>query len=203
MKPVIIIGSGGHARVLLDILLRKSQAILGFTDLPHQKNSLSPPFLNIPLIGSDEQIFNYPPDAIHLVNGLGMIPGPGLFRRRDIYQKFKDYGYTFATIVHPSAVIAEDVILSEGVQVMAGAVIQTGSVIGENCIINTRTAVDHDTVLGRHVHLAPGTTVCGNVTIGEGSFVGTGSTIIPGIKIAANSIIKAGSLIKYKLDTPY
>jgi sugar O-acyltransferase (sialic acid O-acetyltransferase NeuD family) len=201
MKPVILMGSGGHARVLLDILNRLSQPILGFTDLPKQRNNLSPAFLNLPMLGTDEEIFNYPPDAIHLVNGLGMIPGPGIFRRRDIYQKFKHYGYTFPAIVHPSAVLAEDVILREGVQIMAGAVIQTGTVIGENCIINTRAAVDHDTVVNSHVHIAPGTTVCGNVTIGEGTFVGAGSTIIQGIKIGANCIIKAGSVIKHNLNT--
>jgi len=200
MKPVIIIGSGGHARVLLDILISESRPILGRTDLYLKGSSVSSAFFNIPLIGTDENIFDYPPDSIHLVNGLGMIPGPQLYHRREIYQRFKQHGYTFPAIVHPSAILAGNVTLMEGVQIMAGAVIQTGTIIGENCIINTRAAVDHDVVVGSHVHLAPGSTVCGNVTIGEGTFVGAGSTIIQGIEIGVNCIIKAGSIVTHNIN---
>ncbi len=198
MKPVIIIGAGGHARVLLDTLSQVSCTILGFTSLCLQRNITSDAFFELPLLGTDEQVFSYPPETIYLVNGLGMVPGSGFLRRRDIYHKFKHKGYTFANIVHPSAVLAANVTLLEGAQIMAGAVIQTGTVIGENCIINTRTAVDHDVMIGSHVHLAPGTTVCGNVTIGDGTFVGAGSTIVQGIEIGANCIIRAGSVIKHK-----
>ena len=194
-RPVIIIGAGGHARVLLDTLINTSYIVIGLTDL-HPQNAQAPHvFFNIPLIGSDEIILNYPPDAIYLINGLGMIPGPQFNRRMLVYQRFTACGYTFPVIVHPSSVLAGNVTLKDGVQIMAGSVIQTGAVIGENTIVNTRVTIDHDTVIGSHVHLAPGTTISGSVSIGSHAFVGAGSTIIQGIKVAANCIVGAGSVV--------
>ena len=194
-RPVIIIGAGGHARVLLDTLLSASYSVIGLTDI-HPNKLLNPHlFFNIPLLGPDETIFHYPPDTIYLINGLGMIPGPNFHHRRQIYQQFKACGYTFPAVVHPSAVLAANVDINDGVQIMAGSVIQTGAVIGENTIVNTRVTIDHDAVIGSHVHLAPGTTISGGVIIGCDTFVGAGSTIIQGINIAEHCIVGAGSVV--------
>jgi UDP-perosamine 4-acetyltransferase len=194
-RPVIIIGAGGHARVLLDTLLSASYSVIGLTDLhPHKFNNPHL-YFNIPLLGPDEMIFHYPPDSIHLINGLGMIPGPNFHHRMQIYQQFKASGYTFPAVVHPSAVIAANVEINDGVQIMAGSVIQTGAIIGDNTIVNTRVTIDHDAVIGSHVHLAPGTTISGGAIIGSHTFVGAGSTIIQGIHIAEHSTIGAGSVV--------
>jgi UDP-perosamine 4-acetyltransferase len=194
-RPFIIIGAGGHARVLLDTLLSTKHTVIGLTD-PQQQDTLAAHLLfNHPLLGSDEIVLQHSPDNVLLCNGLGMIPGPNLHRRMFIYQYFRTCGYTFPTIVHPSAILAGNVDLKEGTQIMAGSVIQTGAVIGENTIINTRVTVDHDAIIGNHVHLAPGTTVSGDVSIGNHSFVGAGSTIIQGVNIAENCIVAAGSVI--------
>lgn len=188
-RPLIIIGAGGHAQVLLDTLLGQPRQILGAA-CPEGQGSC---VLGIPVIGSDDSIMRYDPAGICLVNGLGMMPGKD--NRRQIYELFKSKGYDFAKVIHPSAVIASHVQLGEGVQIMAGAVVQTGVVINDNSIVNTRVSIDHGSFIGKHVHLAPGVTVSGEVLIEEGTFVGAGAIIIQGIKIAPNCIIAAGAVV--------
>jgi sugar O-acyltransferase (sialic acid O-acetyltransferase NeuD family) len=112
-----------------------------------------------------------------------------------VFEKFKGKGFTFATIVHPSAVVASDVALGEGAQIMAGAIIQPGSRIGMNTIVNTKASVDHDCLIGDHVHLSPGVTLSGDVRIYNGVHIGTGATVIQGITIGANSLVGAGSVV--------
>jgi sugar O-acyltransferase, sialic acid O-acetyltransferase NeuD family len=191
-KSIIVLGAGGYAGVLLDILVRQSYHIFGVTSLDPDNTSKYNLF-GVPVLGKDDKVLNYGINSICLVNGVGMMPGKNT--RCRLYKKFRDFGYTFTRVIHSSAILAANAKLAEGVQVMAGAVIQTGVMIGENTIINTRVAVDHDSNIGKHVHLAPGTTISGDVAIGEGTFVGAGSTIIQGIQISGHCVIAAGSVV--------
>lgn len=190
-KPVIVLGAGGHAKVVLDILISQSAKIIGIVDSDF--NKIGTKILGISVIGDDSIVEQYPTQSIYLVNGLGSI---GSTKAREaLFIKFKKCGYDFATIIHKSAVIASDVELKEGTQVFAGAVIQTGTIIGHNSIINTKTSIDHDCHIEPHVHISPGVTICGNVIIGERTHIGAGTTIIQGIKIGTNAIIGAGSVV--------
>jgi sugar O-acyltransferase (sialic acid O-acetyltransferase NeuD family) len=189
--PVIVLGAGGHAKVLVDALLACSALIAGIVDPdPAQAGS---ELLGVPVLGDDDLVREFPPEEITLVNGLGSVGLP--VARRRVFERFKGLGYGFAAVVHPSAVVAPDVVPGEGAQVMAGAVIQAGCCIGANSIVNTRASVDHDCSLGDHVHLAPGVTLSGGVTIGAGSHLGTGATVIQGIRIGAGCLVGAGSLV--------
>jgi len=189
--PVIILGGGGHAKVLIDALRLNSIEILGLTDSNSAKYGKM--FLGIPVLGSDEIIEMHAPESVRLVNGVGTIRDAA--HRTRLFERYRHRGYQFANIVHPSAIIAGDVVLSEGVQIMAGAVIQAGCHIGINTIINTQAAVDHDCLLGNHVHISPGVTLCGMVQVGESTHVGSGATVIQGITIGRNSLIAAGSVV--------
>lgn len=187
--PVIIVGGGRHAKVLIDLLLQKSMSVIGIVD----PNMGGYTVLGVPIIGNDETIFSYAPDEIKLVNGVGSTED--LSKRTTVFDFFKLSGYTFATLIHPAAVIGTQVEIGEGVQIMAGAIVQTSSRIGDDTIINTRATVDHDSNIGNHVHLAPGVTLSGGVTVGEGTHIGTGATVIQNIRIGKNSIIGAGAVI--------
>lgn len=189
--PVIIIGAGGHAKVLIEALRLSSTPILGIVDAGNEKRGAN--LSSVPVIGDDNEVLKYRADEIILVNGIGSVKQPE--RRREVFHRFKNMGYGFASVVHPSAVIASDVALSEGVQIMAGSIVQPGCVIGANAVINTRASVDHDCSIGDNVHLAPGVTVSGNVRIGSGTHVGTGSAVIQGITIGENSVIGAGAAV--------
>jgi UDP-perosamine 4-acetyltransferase len=189
--PVIVIGAGGHARVLVDALQRAGAEIIGATDVDSGRHGQS--LLGVPVIGGDEAVAKHDCRSVLLVNGIGSV-GVDAARRR-IFERFGSQGYRFATVVHPSAVIAPDVILLEGAQVMAGAVVQTGSRIGKNAIINTRASVDHDCQVGEHAHVAPGSTLSGAVLVGEGAHIGTGACVIQGIRVGRDSLVSAGAVV--------
>lgn len=189
--PVVILGAGGHARVLIDALRLTSRSILGISDANSAKTGDT--VMGIPVIGDDEAVLRYSPDEVELVNGIGSVAST--FRRASIFAAFREKGYGFATVIHPSAVVAPDVALGAGVQVMAGAIIQTGARVSMNSIINTRASVDHDCVIGANVHLAPGVTLCGEVLVADNVHVGTGAVIIQGISVGRGSIVGAGSVV--------
>lgn len=194
--PVIILGAGGHAKVLIDSLLAGAAIIAGIVD--PDPALVGAKILGIPVLGGDGVVNEFPPSEIQLVNGLGSVGLPA--KRQRLFEEFKIMGYTFATVVHPSTVVASDVELGEGAQVMAGAVIQPGSRIGCNVIVNTRASVDHDCIIGDHVHIAPGVTISGGVSVGACSHIGTGATLIQGISIGSGCLIAAGAVVINNID---
>jgi UDP-perosamine 4-acetyltransferase len=189
--PVIILGAGGHAKVLIDALRLQSVELLGVTDAAAEK--IGQMLLGVPVIGGDAEVNQYSAEKIRLVNGVGSVRVNTL--RRQLFEQFKNEGYQFASVIHPSVIIACDVELSEGVQIMAGAVLQAGCRIGKNVVINTRATVDHDCQIGDHVHIASGATLSGGVEIGANSHVGAGATVIQCIRVGCNSIVAAGATV--------
>ena len=192
MKPkIILIGSGGHAKVLVEALSAANTPLDGLTEIDMEIER--PALRDIPVLGTDECILEFAPDDVILINGLGTSDGTG--PRRRVFESFRDRGYRFQTIIHPAAVTASDVELADGVQIMAGAIIQPSVVVGCNAIINTRASIDHDCRIGRHCHIAPGATVCGYVAIGPGTMVGAGAVISDRISVGADCFIGAGAVV--------
>ncbi|MGM9572277.1 MAG: acetyltransferase [bacterium] len=190
MKPVVLLGAGGHARVLLDILKLQKRLVASIVD-PALSMSV---FRGIPVLQQDEDVLRcFRPEEVELVNGIGST-GDNCLRRK-LYYDFKKQGYNFAVLLHPRAIVAENVILGSGTQVMAGSVIQTDCVIGENTIINTGTILDHDCRIGSNVHLAPGCILSGGVKISDDVHLGTGTTVIQNIAIGRQCLIGAGSVV--------
>jgi UDP-perosamine 4-acetyltransferase len=189
--PVIVLGAGGHAKVLIEALLQSGKVITGIVD--PDPTLLGAEISGVPVLGGDEAVSAFPSSEIQLVNGLGSVGLP--FKRQQLFERFKGLGYIFATVVHPSAVIASDVVPGEGAQIMAGAVIQPGSSIGINSIINTRASVDHDCIIGDHVHIAPGVTLSGGVSVETGSHIGTGATVIQGVSVGRGCLVAAGAVV--------
>ena len=190
-RSLIIIGAGGHARVLIDTLQLTGKSILGVVDKGHAAHSTGPSGLAI--LGDDEAVDRFAPDAVLLVNGVGTVKTTA--QRDAIYRRFLAKGFHFATVVHPSAVISNSATLGEGVQVMAGCVIQAGASIGANSLINTRASIDHDCRIGETVHIAPGATLSGTVTVGDETHIGTGAVVIQGITIGRHCLVAAGAVV--------
>lgn len=189
--PLIVLGAGGHAKVLVDALLGAGQPVHGLTDTDPAKTGSA--VLGVPVLGGDKEVLAFAPEEVRLVNGIGSVRVSVL--RHQLYENFKNMGYFFERVVHASAIVASDVVLDEGAQIMAGVVLQTGCHIGENVIINTRAAVDHDCVIGSHAHVSPGAILCGNVEVGEGSHIGAGATVIQGVRIGCNCTVAAGAVV--------
>lgn len=194
-KPVIILGAGGHSKVLIDILKSYEVSILGITD-PFVDRGIC--INGIKVIGNDNYIEKYQPEEVELVNGIGFVNKNT--RRNSLFEEFKQKGYIFRSLIHKSAIIADDAVLSEGVQIMPGAIIQTSVIIGDNSIINTGAIIEHDSKVGKHCHVASGAVLLGNTTIGNGSLVGAGSVILQGIKIGQNCIIGAGAVVTKDIE---
>jgi sugar O-acyltransferase (sialic acid O-acetyltransferase NeuD family) len=187
--PLVLIGAGGHGRVLVALLRAAGRPVLGVCD-PTLAASAVSRWEDLRVLGDDSALDFLPPDRVALVLGVGQL-ATGTLRPR-LYATLRARGYGFPALLHPTAWVAPGVVLGEGVQVMAGAVIQPGCEIGENSIINTRASVDHDCRIGCHVHVAPGATLCGTVTVEEGAFIGAGATVIQGLKVGARAVVGAG-----------
>lgn len=190
LKPIIIIGSGSHAKLLYNILKKSGRKILGVTN-PMGKVTKNLYDLNI--IGNDEIILKHSFNEVELVNGVAGLS----YRknRQELIKKFELEGYKFSKVIHPSAIISDNVKLDEGVQIMAGAILQNNVRVGSSSIINTGAIIDHDCIIYKNCHIGPGVILNGNVIIGERSHIGTGTSVIENIKIGKNSIIAAGSVV--------
>jgi len=188
-RPLIVIGAGGHARVLISTLLLQGQQILGFVD-PHK---IGADLLGLTQLGSDDAVLTYDPSEVFLVNGVGS--AASISKRLKAYEYFRTEGYSFASVIHPGSIVAPEARLADGVQVMAGAIVQTGCVIEEDVIINTGARVDHDCVLRMHAHVAPGAVLGGNVSVGHRAHVGAGAVVIQNIRIGDDAIVGAGAVV--------
>ena len=190
-QAVILIGAGGHARVLLDALALNQVAVLGLTDADQGKHGQL--LEGSRVLGDDSVLERFAPQTTLLVNALGSTDT--MRPREQAYERLRARGYRFMTVVHPSAVVAKSAQLGEGVQLMAGAIVQPGASVGDNSLVNTGAQLDHDCVVGRHVHVAPGATLSGAVRVGNASHIGTGATVVQRITIGARCLIAAGAVV--------
>jgi len=189
-KPVIIMGAGGHAKVVAEVLKLMGRSVLGVTT-PDLVSGTE--IIGTKVLGDDSIVFEYEKDEVELVNGIGSLPKQKL--RWKLASVMRDKGYHFATVIHPSAIISSDVILDEGVQIMAGVVIQPGTTIGKDTIINTGVLVDHDCSISHNCHLAPSVVLSGGATVNSDVHLGTGSRVIQGISIGHGVIVAAGTTV--------
>ena len=195
-KPVIVLGSGGHAKVLIEILRENETPIAGVTSLDLKRGE---DFMGLKVIGTDDEVSNYNRDEILLVNGIGSIPGHT--KRKELSVLMKNKGYQFSSVIHRKSIISTSTNIHDGVQLMAGSIIQPGSQIGSDTIINTGAIIDHDCFIGKDCHIGPGSMMSGGVMIGDGTHIGTGSNIIQNIKIGKNVVIAAGSSVFRDIDS--
>jgi len=189
---IIILGAGGHASVLMDVIRMLESPILGYTS-PNPANNSH--FIDdLPYLGRDEQVTHYSIAEIQLVNGLGSV-GP-IVKRKQLFQHFTQLGYSFATLCHPSAIISHShVHHDQGLQALANSVVNTRSTIGANVILNTGAIVEHHCTIEDHCHIAPNAVVCGHCHIGNAVHIGTNATINQGIHIGSGAVIASGSVV--------
>jgi len=186
-----MIGAGGHARVLTEALKAGGRILVGFATTNPEEGSGA--MRDVKRVGSDDELLARGPADFLLVNGVGSTSCP--VARRAVFDRFKAAGFTFASVVHPSATVASDVAVGEGAQIMAGAVLQPGVRVGRNAIVNTGAIVDHDSDIGDHVHVATGACLAGSVSVGASAHVGAGASVINNVRIGAEALVGAGALV--------
>ena len=196
--PLVILGAGGHAKVVLALAEACGRTVVGICD-PQLSALHTESWRKIPVLGGDEALDELELEAYGLVNGVGQLPRQNA--RQGLYERCQKKGFVFPVLVHPFSWVAEDVLLEDGVQVMAGAVLQPGCRVGANSIINSRASVDHDCHIASHVHIAPGATLCGGVSVSEGAYIGAGAIVIQGVSVGRGAILGAGATCVTNIDS--
>lgn len=188
-KPVLVIGAGGHASVIIEILLHKKCTILGLVSkIKPNQNGI---FENLKWFKSDDDVLSFDKDKVLLVNAIGFLPGNNI--RFKIHKKFRQLGYTFMTVIAPSVILSKNVKLEQDVHLMPGCIVNTNSWISAGTILNSGSIVEHDCKIGPYNHIAPGAKLSGGVETDECVFIGVGANIIQNIRIGKGSVVAAGA----------
>lgn len=192
MKPIVLIGGGGHARSIVE-MLEGSVEIKGYADSAEGTADLM-------YLGTDQDVLRkYSPDDVDIHLGVGFDPDCGLSLRRKLSERFASYRQ--ATLAAPSAWVSGNSCLAEGVTVMARAAVNR-SRIGRSTVINTGAIIEHDCTVGENSFIGPGAIVCGGVTVGNDVFVGAGVIIRQGINICNGARIGMGSVVVKDITEP-
>lgn len=189
----VILGGGGHAGVLLDVLLDiKTIEIVGILDQNQAKWGTS--LYGVKVLGGDEQLRKLLDEGVDsFIVGLGGARNNN--PRAALYVKGRQSGLHPINVIHPKAIISKRVTLQEGVQVLGGAIINAGVRIGVNVLANTGAIIEHDCDIGDHVHIATRATLAGGVKVGARAHLGAGATIRQGIRIGEAAVVGAGAVV--------
>jgi UDP-perosamine 4-acetyltransferase len=186
-KPLILIGAGGHAKVVVDALASQGRTLAGFVD-----TNPAPWLGAIPHLS--EQELEGQLAHVELVMGFVGLQVASLDRRLQVQRSYTARGAVFPPVIHATATLGSEVALGAGVQVLAGAIVNAHALIGEAAIINTAAVVEHDAHVGAGSHIAPRAVVLGGARVGELCFVGCNAVIIQNAKLNPHSFVKALSI---------
>jgi len=182
MKNIVIIGSGGHANSLIDLIdSSKKFKILGYFD--KLKNSK----LRLKYLGDDFEIKKYNIKFAAMGIGLGLLPK----KKMQIIKKYMDKGINFPRLIHKSSYVSKTSIIDDGAQIFAGTVINSNTVIKPHTVINTGSIIEHDCHIGENSFICPGSIILGTSKIGKNTIIGSKNIILPNTSIKDNSFIKA------------
>ena len=182
---LIIIGAGGHGKVIANIAKLNGYQDIAFLDDDESK-VINGTYKIIGKISNLQEYF----EGYDVIIGIG---NNGI--RSMLSNRLSKMGVIQPILIHPSAVIDETVSIGEGTVVMANAVINSDSIVGKFCIINTGSTIDHDCVISDLVHISPGAHVAGSVNVGTMVWLGIGSSVVNNVSIQEKSVIGAGSVV--------
>lgn len=188
-KNLVIIGAGGHGKVLAATALAAAQwARIVFLD---DARTAGDTVIGLPVLGGTDLLGGRVcPDEYQAAVAVGDNAA-----RRRLFGRLKTLGFALPDIVHPSAVVAPFAELGGGCAVFAQAVVQPGSRLGEGCIVNTAATVDHDCTLGAFVHISPGAHLAGGTQVGEDSWIGIGACTRQQVRIGSGVTVGAGAAV--------
>jgi UDP-N-acetylbacillosamine N-acetyltransferase len=191
LNDIIIVGAGGHARVVADVIrLLGAYRIRGFLDSQNPERH-GEGYEGSDIIGGEELLGSLREGGVtHAAVAIGDNEA-----RLRVGEALQQQGYQVPALVHPAATVAAGVQIGAGSVVFAGAIINSATTIGRVAIINTAASVDHDCVIGDAVHIAPGAHLAGAVTVEQGALIGVGAAVRPGLRIGRNAIVGVGAAV--------
>lgn len=190
-RSLLIVGAGGHARVVASVARRAGWTVAGFLD---DRRPVGEEFAGARVLGPLDTSESWMgPDG---ADGLFLAVGD-CSARRALMQRFA--GASIPVLIDPSAVVAPDVSVGDGTVVMAGAVVGPGCRLEANCIVNTGAVLEAECRLAAHSHVCPGTVLGAGAEVGEASMVGTGALLLAGVRVGAGCLVGAGALVRRRL----
>lgn len=184
LMGLLILGTGGHAKVALDIALESGIEVAGFLDDDPLRHGQS--IHGFKVLG---------PTGVWKEHGESIFPAIGNNQVRKRIVAEIGLNAPWQTLIHPKSTISRYALIGSGVLVAFGSCIGPDAAVGDFSIINTSSSVDHDCEIGAYAHIAVGAHLAGNVHIGEGAFLGAGAIVIPGIEIGDWSLVGAGATV--------
>lgn len=184
---LVIIGAGGHGKVIADAAVKNGYVNISFVD-----DRAVGTCVRYPIVGTVETVSHLNDGKTDFVIAIGNNK-----IRKEIAER---YTVNWVSLVHPSAQIGMDVTIAEGTVVLANAVVNACARIGKHCIINTGAVVEHDDVLEDYVHISPNAALAGSVSVGTLTHIGIGATVNNNLKICQSSVIGAGSVVTRTIE---
>jgi sugar O-acyltransferase (sialic acid O-acetyltransferase NeuD family) len=195
-KPnLILIGSGGHARSCIDAVEQEGiYKIAGLIGLAQEVGSKH---FGYEVIATDAEMRELANQYQFALISIGQIHTAE--QRISLYTRAQDAGFSFPTVIAPTAYISSHSTIGIGTVVMHGAIINAGALVGNNCIINSNSLIEHDAHVEDHCHISTGVTLNGNTSVGMGTFIGSGAVVKEGVSIGANSLVGMGLMVRHNV----
>lgn len=195
MKPLILVGGGGHCKSVIEAATSCGREILGVLERPE---NVGREIMGFPVVGTDEEISKWAGTAEFVIT-VGQIKSPTIRVRLD--RLIREAGGRLATIVASTAHVSRFAELAEGTVVLHGAMVNAGARIGRNTIINTLANIDHDACIGDFCHISTGAMVNGDVIVGDRVFIGSLSAVMNAARICADCVVAMGTCVRKSLGT--
>lgn len=191
--PVIGLGAGGHAKVLIEALRNNpTYEPIGMLDTNPQLHGQK--ILDVPVLGGDNLLLELvQKGVVHCFIGVGSVGSTRV--RQCLFDSARKFGLEPINIIHATANISPSAKLGLGVTILAGSIISTEACLEDNVVVNTGAIVEHDCRIGAHCHIATGARLAGMVTVGAGTHIGIGATVRQSIRIGQNVVVGAGAVV--------
>jgi len=191
----LIIGAGGHGRVVADLIRSLGFEVVGYVDADERKLGARIDALDASVVGTQSELVTRVRTGRPLpLSANALAFGIGDNNARDCLWRELD-SVSFPTLIHPASCVSRAARIGHGTVVFAGAIVNADAVIGDAVIVNTRATIEHDCVLSTAVHVSPAATLCGGVSVGEASWIGAGAIVVPGLTIGSRCVIGAGAVV--------
>ena len=198
MKPIILIGGGGHCISCIDVVEQTGlYQIIGILDLPEK---LGQKVLNYSVIGTENELEKFLPECSDFLITVGQIKSSEL--REIIFHKVIKAGGNLPIIISPHAFVSPNAKIEEGCVIMHHALINSGAIVGKGCILNTKSLIEHEAEIGNFCHISTAAVINGQAKVGDSCFIGSNTVVSNNTNITANTIVAAGSQVLKNIEYP-